>query len=111
VILEIHFRIRGRAALPRGHNIKDLQQQVPTLSEISFENCSSITIGGTRRPREDQTKHDTIDRPFPYVDYYPTVPGFQLLPPTDIDGNLRVVDGNGDGTATVDMGAHEGQGT
>ena len=27
--------------------------------------------------------------------------------PTDLDGNPRVVDGDGDGTATVDMGAYE----
>jgi hypothetical protein len=31
--------------------------------------------------------------------------------PTDIAGNPRVVDGNGDGTATVDMGAYEFQTT
>ena len=45
-----------------------------------------------------------------YIDYYPTVPGFQLLPATDLDGNWRVVDGNHDGTVTVDMGAYENQG-
>jgi hypothetical protein len=52
-----------------------------------------------------------IDAGNNYVDYFPTVPGFQLLPATDIDGFWRVVDGNGDGTPTVDMGAHERQGT
>jgi len=29
--------------------------------------------------------------------------------PTDLDGNPRVIDGDGDGTATVDMGAYEFQ--
>jgi parallel beta-helix repeat protein len=29
------------------------------------------------------------------------------LPPTDLDGNPRVLDGNGDGTAVVDIGAFE----
>ncbi|MHC4545970.1 MAG: choice-of-anchor Q domain-containing protein [Planctomycetota bacterium] len=36
-----------------------------------------------------------------------TAPG---LPATDLAGNLRVVDGDGDGTTTVDMGAYELQG-
>jgi serine protease len=29
------------------------------------------------------------------------------VPPTDLDGNPRVADGNGDGTAVIDMGAFE----
>ena len=33
------------------------------------------------------------------------------LPPTDLDGNPRVVDGNGDGNAVVDLGAYELQPT
>jgi hypothetical protein len=44
------------------------------------------------------------------VDYFPTVPGFQLLPAMDLDRNARVVDGNHDGTATVDLGAYECRG-
>ena len=56
---------------------------------------------------------------------YPTADDYQLqegspcidagtndapgLPVTDADGNPRVVDGNGDGTAIVDMGAYEFQ--
>lgn len=31
------------------------------------------------------------------------------LPATDLDGNPRIVDGDGDSTATVDMGAYEYQ--
>jgi hypothetical protein len=31
------------------------------------------------------------------------------LSATDFDGNPRIVDGDGDGTATVDMGAYEFQ--
>lgn len=54
-----------------------------------------------------QSGSPCLDRGNSYVDYYPTTPGFQLLPETDLDGNLRIVDGNGDGTATVDMGAYE----
>ena len=45
-----------------------------------------------------------------YVDYEPMEPGFQLLPETDMIGNWRIVDGNGDGEAIVDMGAYEYQG-
>ena len=44
-----------------------------------------------------------------YVDYEPMEPGFQLLPETDMAGNWRIVDGNGDGEAIVDMGAYEYQ--
>jgi predicted outer membrane repeat protein len=51
-----------------------------------------------------------IDRGNNYIDYWPTVPGFQLLPDTDMDGNWRIVDGNSDGIKTVDMGAYERQG-
>jgi hypothetical protein len=54
-----------------------------------------------------QSVSSCIDAGNNYIDYYPTVPGFQLLPATDFDGNWRVVDGNDDGTATVDMGAYE----
>jgi hypothetical protein len=57
-----------------------------------------------------QSGSPCIDRGNNYLDYFPTVPGFQLLPATDLDGNWRVVDGNNDGTATVDMGAYERQG-
>jgi predicted outer membrane repeat protein len=32
---------------------------------------------------------------------------FTTASPTDLDGNTRVLDGNSDGTATVDMGAYE----
>jgi hypothetical protein len=32
------------------------------------------------------------------------------IPPTDKDDNPRIIDGNNDGVATVDMGAYEYQG-
>jgi hypothetical protein len=51
-----------------------------------------------------------IDHGNNYADYDPSVPGFQLLPATDLDGHWRIVKGNKDGTATVDMGAYEYQG-
>jgi hypothetical protein len=56
-----------------------------------------------------QSGSPCIDRGNNYIDYFPIVPGFQLLPSTDLDGNWRIVDGNGDGTPTVDMGAYERQ--
>jgi hypothetical protein len=43
------------------------------------------------------------------LNHHPTRPGFQLLPDTDSDGDSRILDGNPDGTATVDMGAYEHQ--
>jgi len=51
-----------------------------------------------------------IDRGENYVDWDPLKPGFQLLKESDLDGKSRVVDGNGDGEAEVDMGAYEYQG-
>ena len=56
-----------------------------------------------------QSGSPCIDKGNNYIDYYPTVPGFQPLPDTDLDGNWRIVDGNHDGTAIVDMGAYEYQ--
>lgn len=50
-----------------------------------------------------------IDAGNNYVDYHPTLFGFQLLPAVDINFNPRIVDGNGDGIFTVDMGAYEYQ--
>ena len=48
-----------------------------------------------------------IDRGNNYMDYHPTIPGWQPLPDTDLGDNWRIVDGNNDLTATVDMGAYE----
>jgi len=56
-----------------------------------------------------QSNSPCVDQGNNFIDYQPTVPGFQLLPATDLDGKWRVVDGDGDGTATVDMGAYESQ--
>jgi hypothetical protein len=53
------------------------------------------------------TDSPCIDRGNDYVDYHPTIPGFQLIDPTDLDGNPRIRDGNGDHSAKVDMGAYE----
>ncbi len=50
-----------------------------------------------------------IDRGDKIVDIDPITPGLQPLPGTDHRGNARVVDGNGDSIAEVDMGAHEVQ--
>lgn len=45
-----------------------------------------------------------------YADYDPITPGFLALPEQDLGGGIRILDGNGDGDATVDMGAYEYQG-
>lgn len=50
-----------------------------------------------------------IDRGNNYMDSHPTIPGWQPLPDTDLDGNWRIVDGNNDGIFKVDMGAYERQ--
>jgi hypothetical protein len=52
-----------------------------------------------------------IDAGSSFVDFEPFEPGFQLPPPGDLDGNARVVDGDLDGTAVIDMGAYEFQGS
>jgi len=41
------------------------------------------------------------------VDLRPFSQGLTLLPPFDFAGEARVQDGNGDGVATVDIGAYE----
>jgi predicted outer membrane repeat protein len=51
-----------------------------------------------------------IDRGNNYMDFHPTIPGWQALPDTDLDGNWRIVDGNNDGYFKVDIGAYERQG-
>lgn len=48
-----------------------------------------------------------IDRGNTFVDLDPLLPGFQQLPAVDLAGQPRIVDGNGDGVAAVDMGAYE----
>jgi predicted outer membrane repeat protein len=48
-----------------------------------------------------------IDTASNYVDYDPLKVGFQILPVTDLDGYWRIVDGNQDGEAVVDMGPYE----
>jgi predicted outer membrane repeat protein len=45
-----------------------------------------------------------------YPDTEAGTPGIQFLPQTDLMGNPRFVDGNGDGKAVVDVGAYEYQG-
>jgi hypothetical protein len=43
------------------------------------------------------------------IDISPSTPGFQSLPNTDLAGQTRIVDGDGDGLPTVDLGAYEYQ--
>jgi len=50
-----------------------------------------------------------IDAGDSLVDFDPFEPGFQLPPETDVAGKPRIVDGNGDGEAMIDMGAYEFQ--
>jgi hypothetical protein len=51
-----------------------------------------------------------VDAGNPFVDFDPTQDGFQLPPDGDLDGKDRIVDGDGDGTPVIDMGAYEYQG-
>jgi len=50
-----------------------------------------------------------IDRGLNIVDVDPAKAGLQKLPETDLDGKARLVDGDGNGTAVVDIGAFERQ--
>jgi hypothetical protein len=50
-----------------------------------------------------------VDRGNIFVDFDPSLPGFQLLPETDLVGAPRTADGDGDGLPVVDMGAYEFQ--
>lgn len=48
-----------------------------------------------------------VDTGLSFFDVDLTTPGIQLPPATDLDGNPRIVDGNGFGGAIIDMGAYE----
>jgi len=48
-----------------------------------------------------------IDAGYNFVDVDPALPGIQFLPELDLDGNLRIVDGDGDGVTAVDIGVYE----
>ena len=48
-----------------------------------------------------------IDRGDNFVDTVPEETGLQFLPDLDLAGRPRIVDGNGDGLPTVDLGAFE----
>ncbi len=55
------------------------------------------------------TNSPCVDSGTIFVDLDPTLPGFQPLPPFDLDGSPRVFNGNGVGEANVDLGAYEKQ--
>jgi hypothetical protein len=48
-----------------------------------------------------------IDAGGNYVDIDPLAVGIQFLPDTDLAGQPRVTDGNGDGQSVIDVGAYE----
>ncbi|MFN0138243.1 MAG: right-handed parallel beta-helix repeat-containing protein [Phycisphaerae bacterium] len=52
-----------------------------------------------------------VDRGNNAVDTDQTVAGYQFPSSTDFAGNSRITDGDGDGTATIDIGAYEFQGS
>ena len=54
-----------------------------------------------------QPSSSCIDAGNNFVDFDSFKLGFQFAPETDINGLWRIVDGNGDGSAIIDMGAHE----
>jgi hypothetical protein len=72
-------------------------------------NADPKVVDGSGGNLRLQSGSPCIDAGNNYEDYDMLTPGFQPLPDTDLDGNWRVVDGNKDGTATVDMGAYEFQ--
>jgi hypothetical protein len=51
-----------------------------------------------------------IDAGNQFIDADIILAGFQLLPIFDLDDNARIVDGDGDGTEEIDIGAYEYQG-
>jgi len=79
----------------------------PGMGNINADPKFVDSFGGNLRL---QSGSPCIDHGNNYEDYDMLAPGFQPLPATDMDGNWRIMDGNNDGTATVDMGAYENQG-
>jgi len=78
----------------------------PGMGNINADPKFVDSFGGNLRL---QSGSPCMDRGNNYEDYDALTSGFQPLPATDLDGNWRIVDGNNDNTATVDMGAYEYQ--
>jgi hypothetical protein len=69
---------------------------------VDFENAD---IGNLRL----RSSSPCVDAGDPFVDWDPFAAGLQGPPWGDIEGRPRVVDGDGDGQAVIDAGAHEYQ--
>jgi len=107
---EQQIRLRGSPALRvRTSDIQGLgffsgvtgQGNIDANPDFTDSNIGNLHLNGGS---------PCIDNGSNFADYDSTEPGFQLLPETDLDGYLRVVDGDNNGTAVVDMGPYENQG-
>jgi hypothetical protein len=88
----------------------DGRQDTPTEpNEPMSYIIGSAVKGSWRGPRSDSSFLTMRAQGSNYVDYEPMTPGFQLLPAADLNGSQRIVDGDGDGNAFVDMGPYEYQ--
>ncbi|MBU1262362.1 hypothetical protein KJ640_05370, partial [bacterium] len=76
----------------------------------NYYNCSTGTHGISVNPQFIGGGDFHLGSTSPCIDKGTNTPPGGL-PLTDKDGNPRIIDGNNDGTVTVDMGAYEYQGT
>lgn len=67
-------------------------------------------VNATRRNFHLSSMSPLIDKGSLFIDSSVLSAGFQSLPTFDFDLNVRIVDGDGDGVAEVDIGAFEFQG-
>ncbi|HJQ97748.1 MAG TPA: thrombospondin type 3 repeat-containing protein, partial [Candidatus Polarisedimenticolaceae bacterium] len=74
-------------------------------SDAGTVDCSAVNGNANVDPQLDASFH--LGASSPMIDHGPSPSTYTGTPPIDLDGALRLADGNGDGIANVDPGAFE----
>ncbi len=119
--------LNGAGNQPSQLNVAGNTSSIPALNQVQFTCVEGLGLGGTALIGVANIGLDPqfvsevsgnlrlkinspcIDAGFNIVDTDPAQAGIQPLPPIDLDGNPRIVDGSGAGSQLVDMGAYEYQ--